>query len=232
MFGWAIVVAITHHQMERWCGWEVTLSLSFGCFTTYILEGWDFKSVWRNLGKLPNDICSVRHIVLWGLLSREFSLFHVFSLFSFLQASCLAEPVYWHWVTLTRIVVHISMCHLLCFGSYKALRGKHMLPNWPMLRCTLSLSSKSKAMQRIIIPQLSSWCYQSTQLANLTPSAFSGPLRILQILWNFVLKYCHWSLLGKFSFDLFESCVVMLNSGQTFIIFLKVTCQWQYLYMT
>jgi len=76
----------------------------------------------------------------------------------------------------------------------KALRFEHMVPNCPMLHCKLNTSTKSKAMQHIIIPHLSSWCYLSTQHTNLKPSPYSGPNCSLQILWNSVLKGCHQNL--------------------------------------
>lgn len=228
---WVTVVAITHHQVAKWCDWEVTSSLLLSCCTIYIFWGWNFKSVWRVLGKLPNDISSIRVncLVEWSSpLCQEFShalLFHVFLLFFFSQPSCHVEPVYCHWFTLHRTAVNSVMQPKLQFPNSlrKALRVKHMMPNCTTFHCKLSPSTKSKAMQHIIIPHLSSWCYISTQHTNLKPSLYSGPNCSLQFLWNSVLKGCHQNLLGKFSFDSFESCICMWNWGQTFIIFPKVT---------
>lgn len=158
---------------------------------------------------------------------QEFShavIFHVFLLFFFSQPSCLADSAYCHWFIPHKIEVNFGMRPVLQFPNSlrKTPRVEHMVPNCPVLHCKLSASTKSKAMQHTIIPHLSSWCYLSTQHTNIKPSPYSGP-NCLQILWNSVLKVCHWNLLGKFSFDSFESYICMWNLGQTSIIFPKVT---------
>lgn len=160
--------------------------------------------------------------------------FFLCSCFSSSPSPRLAEPVYCDWFTLHRIAVNFGMRPVLQFPNslQKALIVEHMVPNCPMFHCKLSPSTKSKAMQHIIVPHLSSWCYLPTQHTDLKPSPYSGPNCSLQILWNSVLKGCHWNLLGKFSFDSFESCICMWNWGQTYIISLKVTQQLQHFYMT
>lgn len=152
------------------------------------------------------------------------STLHVFSLFFFPQ------PVYCHWFTLHRITVNFGMHSLLQFPNslQKAFRVEHMVPNCPTLNRP---STRSKAMQHIIIPHLPLWSYLSTQHTSLKPSSYSGPTCNLQILQNSVLKGYQWNLLGKFSFDSFESCICMWNWGQTSVIFPRVPYQLQHLYM-
>jgi hypothetical protein len=108
----------------------------------------------------------------------------VLSLLSSHDASCLAVPVLRHCfanielscmlaLPLYFVFQILSKMHTvrpLHIGSYKALRSKHVLPEWPVLCC--ALNPKSPNTHSYLNFPYDATCLPS--IANLKPSAYFG----------------------------------------------------------